>query len=96
MARFPVVDPSSATGETREVLQTVQQSLGATPNFIRVFANSPAALKGFVGLYGAMGGASLGVQTRERIALALAEGNGCQYCVSAHTAIARKHGFERG
>ncbi len=93
MARFPVVHPQSATGETREVLEAVQQSLGATPNFIRVFANSPAALKGFVGLHSALGGSTLSVQTRERIALALAEDNGCQYCVSAHSAIARKHGL---
>lgn len=93
MARFPVVDPKSATGETRELLETVQQVLGATPHFIRVFANSPAALKGFVGLYGAMGGASISPATRERIALAIAEDNACQYCASAHTAIARQHGL---
>lgn len=95
MARFPIVDPKTATGETREVLQAVEKTLGPPPNFIRVFANSPAALKGFVGLYGGLAGATLSVQTRERIALAMAESNGCQYCASAHTAIARKHGLSR-
>jgi len=76
MARFPIVDPKSATGETRELLDAVQQGLGATPNFIRVFANSPSALRGFIGLHGAMAGASIGAKTRERIALAIAEDNG--------------------
>jgi len=93
MARFTVIDPKTATGETHQVLESVQKALGATPNFIRVFANSVAALKGFVGLHSALGSSTVSPQTRERIALAIAEDNGCQYCASAHTAIARKHGL---
>lgn len=95
MARLNIVDPQSAPAETRQVLDAVQKSLGATPNFIRVFANSPAALKGFLGLYGELGNAAIPIQTRERIALAIAEDNACQYCASAHTAIARKHGLSK-
>lgn len=37
---------------------------------------------------------SLDPQTRERIALALAEQNSCEYCLSAHTAIGRKAGLD--
>ena len=71
----------------------VQAQLGVTPNFIRVLANSPKALEGFLGLYGAASGFALDKATQERIALAVAEGNGCQYCVSAHTAIGRHAGL---
>jgi len=39
------------------------------------------------------GSGALDPQTRERIALAVAEQNACQYCVSAHTAIGRKAGL---
>jgi hypothetical protein len=42
------------------------------PNFLKVFANSPAALRAFLGLHGIAGEGSLDPQTRERIALALA------------------------
>ena len=45
---------------------------------------SPAALQGYLGLNGALA-RSLDVRTRERIALAVAEVNGCDYCLSAHT-----------
>ena len=93
MARIQVIDPKTATGETRQLLDAVQAQLGATPNFIRVLANSPQALQGFLGLYGALGEASIDKATQERIALAIAEGNGCQYCVSAHTAIGRHAGL---
>lgn len=93
MARVKVVNPSTATGDTKSLLDAVQSQLGVTPNFIRVLANSPKALEGFLGLYGALGGASLGKATQERIALAVAEGNACEYCVSAHTAIGRGAGL---
>jgi uncharacterized peroxidase-related enzyme len=93
MARVPVIDPKTATGEAATLLAAVQAQLGATPNFIRVLANSPKALAGFLGLYGAAAGFAVDKATQERIALAVAEGNGCQYCVSAHTAIGRHAGL---
>ena len=93
MARVQVINPETASGETKTLLDAVQAKLGATPNFIRVLANSPKALEGFLGLYGALGSAQVDKPTQERIALAVAEGNGCQYCVSAHTAIGRHAGL---
>jgi uncharacterized peroxidase-related enzyme len=93
MARIPAVDPAIATGEARTLLDGVQAKLGMTPNFLRVLANSPAALNAFLGLHGIAEQGSLDLQTRERIALALAEQNNCEYCLSAHTAIGRKTGL---
>jgi uncharacterized peroxidase-related enzyme len=93
MSRVHVVDPKAATGPAKTLLDAVQAQLGITPNFIRVLANSPKALEGFLGLYGAAAGFKVDKATQERIALAIAEGNGCQYCVSAHTAIGRHSGL---
>jgi uncharacterized peroxidase-related enzyme len=93
MSRINVVDPKTATGEARELLEGVRQQLGIVPNFIRALANSPKALSAFLGLYGPLGGAAIDKATQERIALVVAEENGCQYCVSAHTAIGRGAGL---
>jgi len=93
MARVQVVDPRTATGPAKALLDAVQAQLGGTPNFIRVLANAPKALEGFLGLYGALGGFDIDKATQERIALAVAESNACQYCVSAHTAIGRGAGL---
>ena len=93
MSRIPALDPKTATGDARRLLDAVQAQLGATPNFIRVLAQSPKALEGFLGLYGAAAGFALDKATQERIALAVAEGNACEYCVSAHTAIGRHAGL---
>jgi uncharacterized peroxidase-related enzyme len=93
MSRINVVDPKTATGEVKELLDGVQQQLGIVPNFIRALANSPKALAAFLGLYGPLGGAAVDKATQERIALVVAEENGCRYCVSAHTAIGRRTGL---
>lgn len=94
MARVTVIDPQTATGEAKALLDAVQSGLGMVPNFIRILANSPAALQAFLGLHGIAGAGALDPKTRERIALAVAEQNACQYCVSAHTAIGRKAGLD--
>jgi uncharacterized peroxidase-related enzyme len=59
------------------------------PNLFRAVANSPAALEGYLGLNGALAKGALDAKTRERIALAVAEINGCDYCLSAHTYIGK-------
>lgn len=93
MSRINVVNNDTANTEQRELLDAIQSQLGMVPNFLKVFANSPAALRAFLGLHGIAGEGSLDAPTRERIALALAQQNACDYCVSAHTALGRKAGL---
>lgn len=94
MSRIKSVSYHEANKEQAELYDAITASLGMVPNFLKVFANSPAALKSFLGLHGIANEGSLDPQTRERIALAVAEQNACQYCVSAHTAIGRKAGLD--
>jgi len=93
MSRITVVTHESASAEQRALLDAIQGRLGMVPNFLKVLANSPAALKAFLGLHGIAGAGSLSLQTRERIALALAEQNSCEYCLSAHSAIGGQAGL---
>jgi uncharacterized peroxidase-related enzyme len=75
----------SSPAAAQPSLAAVQKQLGSVPNLFRIVANSPAALEGYLGLSGALGRGSLDVRTRQRIALAVAELNGCNYRLSAHT-----------
>jgi uncharacterized peroxidase-related enzyme len=93
MSRIHTVDPQSATGAAKTLLDAVQAKLGITPNFVRVLANSPAALGAFLGLYTIADSGTLDPKTRERIAIALAQQNGCEYCLSAHSAIGANSGL---
>ena len=93
MNRISMIENAAANNEQLELLTAINDQLGMVPNFLRVFANSPAALRAFLGLHAIAGEGSLDLATRERIAIAVAQQNECQYCVSAHTAIGRKAGL---
>ena len=74
---------------SQPLLEAVKKQLGVVPNLFRVVANSPAALEGFLGLSGALGRGKLDARTRARLALVVAEQNGCDYCLSAHTYLGK-------
>jgi uncharacterized peroxidase-related enzyme len=76
---------NDAPEPARPKLDAVKQMLGVVPNLFRMVANSPAALDGYVGMLGALARGKLAAATQERIALAVAEANGCDYCLSAHS-----------
>lgn len=74
---------------SQPLLEAVHKQLGVVPNLFRVVANSPAGLEGFLGLNGALAKGRIDARTRERIALVVAEANGCDYCLSAHTYLGK-------
>jgi uncharacterized peroxidase-related enzyme len=79
----------SAPAASQPLLQAVKKMLGSVPNLFRLVSGSPAALEGYLGLSGALGKGQLSPPTRERIALAVAEVNGCDYCLAAHTYLGK-------
>jgi uncharacterized peroxidase-related enzyme len=74
---------------SQPLLEAVKKQLGTVPNLFRVVGNSPSALEGYLGLNGALAKGALDARTRERIALRVAELNGCDYCLSAHTYLGK-------
>jgi uncharacterized peroxidase-related enzyme len=90
MSRIPIpATIEDAPIASRPMLQAVNKQFGLVPNLFRLVSSSPAALEGYVGLSAALAKGKLTPQTRERIALAVAEINGCDYCLSAHTYLGR-------
>ncbi|WP_435010207.1 carboxymuconolactone decarboxylase family protein [Tundrisphaera lichenicola] len=93
MARITQITPESATGRTKELLDAVKSKFGIIPNMTRAMANAPAALDGFLQLSGALGKGKLTARIREQIGLAVAQANGCDYCLAAHSAVGRMVGL---
>ena len=79
----------AAPDASRPLLEAVKRQLGTVPNLFRMVAASPAALEGYLSLSGALGKGALRPEIREMIALAVAERNGCAYCLSAHAYLAK-------
>lgn len=84
MSRIAIPSLDDAPEASRPALDAVRKQLGVVPNLFRLVASSPAALAAFTGFNGALA-RTLDVKTRERIALAVAQVNGCDYCLSAHS-----------
>jgi len=84
MSRLTIPAREDAPARSQPLLDAVEKQLGTVPNLFRLVGNSPAALEGYLGLNGALG-RTLDAKTRERIALAIAQANGCDYCLSAHS-----------
>ncbi len=92
--RILPIDPESATGRKKEVLDLVRAKFGMVPNVNRGLANSPAALEGYLNFGAALQKGNFSAALREKIALAVSQTNGCGYCVAAHTAIGKMVGLD--
>ena len=85
MPRIAIPAPDHTPAATLPLLDAVRKQLGVVPNLMKVVGNSPAALSGYLALGDALARGTLGAKNGERIALAIAEINGCGYCLAAHT-----------
>jgi uncharacterized peroxidase-related enzyme len=90
MSRIPTpANTTDAPEKSQPLLEAVHKQLGTVPNMFRLISTSPQALEGYLSLSGALGKGALPAATRERIALAVAEVNGCSYCLSAHSYLGK-------
>jgi uncharacterized peroxidase-related enzyme len=87
MSRLDQIQPEAATGTAKTLLAAVQSKFGFVPNLARALANAPAALNAYLQFSGALAEGVLSAQTREQIAVAVAQANACGYCLAAHCAI---------
>lgn len=93
MPRLNMIDPSTATGNAKELLDGIQAKVGMTPNIYRIMANSPAALEGVTKFGGSLAKGELSAKLREQIALVVGETNGCNYCLAAHSTVGKSLGL---
>ncbi|MFN0054883.1 MAG: carboxymuconolactone decarboxylase family protein [Planctomycetales bacterium] len=93
MQRIHSVEPKTAQGRTRELLETVQHAFGMIPNAAKVMANSPVVLDSFLAFSTAMGGARIGTKLHNQVKLTTSQTNACDYCTSILTAVAPAAGL---
>src|ERR1700761_1691354 len=84
MSRLSIPAVDAAPEGSKATLNAVHKQLGVIPNLFRLIGNSPVALTAYTGFHGVLS-RTFDAKTRERIALAVAQVNGCDYCLSAHT-----------
>lgn len=93
MDRIQSKGKESASTQVREIYQNIEKKLGRVPNIFLNMGNSAAVLQGFFGLSDAADKTSLNPKLREQISLVVSQANNCNYCLSAHSAIAKAAGL---
>lgn len=93
MSQVQLINAADTTTDRKALLDQVKQAFGTIPNMFKATANSPAALKSMWGAFGALGKGVIGTKLGEKIAVAVANYNQCEYCLAAHTYIGQGAGI---
>jgi len=91
MKNFPVPQKETVSENNQAIFDTLQKNVGFVPNLYATLAYSDYALGNYLTLQN--GKSSFNAKEKEIINLVVSEVNNCLYCLSAHTAIAKKQGF---
>lgn len=85
------VDPASAQGAQKDILELALKAVGFLPNMYLNMANAPGVLSTYLHGYKLFRTESnLTAAEQEVVFLAVSQVNGCDYCVAAHSMIADK------
>lgn len=82
-----------ANENTQELFKSIKSKVGMLPNLYAAMGVSDKLLGGFLAFTETLKAGEFTSKEQEAIALAAAQANGCAYCLSAHTALGKMHGF---
>lgn len=89
MQRIPNVDAATATGTAKELLTAIRTKLGKVPNMMKAMVHSPASLEADLSVGDILAKGVLTAQQQQQLAILVAQLNGCEYCLSAHTMLGK-------
>ncbi len=87
MSEFTVHTVETAPEDSKAILEGAAAKYGFTPNLLGVLAESPAALKAYGALAGAVAETSLDGTEQQVVLMTTSFENGCTYCMAAHSTI---------
>ena len=86
---FQPLTVATAPEASKPILENIQKAFGFVPNLMATFANSPAVLQGYLAMDGVFEKGTFTPVERQLILLAASLENNCDYCVAAHSTIAK-------
>jgi len=92
MTNFKVPSRDAVNPTNQAIFDNLKSKLGFVPNLYATYAHSDNALKNYLDFSSAT--TSLSNKEKEIVNLAVSQVNSCDYCLAAHTAIAKMNGFE--
>lgn len=93
MPRIAPINSAQVDSGIQATLAAVKAKIGMVPNLFSTFAQSSAVLNGYLAFSDALAKGVLTAKQREIVALAVAQANDCEYCLSAHTLMGKGAGL---
>jgi uncharacterized peroxidase-related enzyme len=95
MSRLSVPNLESDTGPSGQIYAQIKKAIGAVPNtFAAIAAHGPAALKAVLAADTVVAAGTLTKRDQEVIKLVISAAGGCDYCVAAHSHLAKLAGVK--
>ena len=91
MKKFSILSREQVSPVNQVLFDKLEKLAGRVPNLYSVFAYSENALGNYLALQS--GKSSLRGREKEVVNLVVSEINGCEYCLAAHTGLAKMQGF---
>lgn len=89
MTTFTIHSSSNAPAQSQPLLSAVQSKYGFVPNLFGALAEAPATLEAYIDLGEKLGKSSLSPAEQQVVLIATSVENGCEYCVAAHSLVAK-------
>lgn len=89
MSEFKIYTKENAPQASKPLLEDREKKYGFLPNLFGAFAGSPSVLEAYISLSNLLEKTSLTPQEQQIVLLAVSFENGCEYCVAAHSMVAR-------
>ena len=94
MSRIATPAVDAATGATAELFTRIRKLAGSVPNtFAAIGALQPQALGAVLDLDAVLAASSLSKQDAETVKLVVSAATGCDYCIAAHSLLAKLTGL---
>jgi uncharacterized peroxidase-related enzyme len=95
MSRLSIPNLESDTGPSGQVYAQIKKAIGSVPNtFAAIAAHGPAALKSILFADATLAAGTLTKRDQELIKLVISGVAGCDYCVAAHSYLAKLAGVK--
>ena len=92
MQNFSIPKKEEVNKSNQEIFESLEENLGFIPNLYAYYAKNETALKDYLQFQNRK--TTLTKKEIEIINLVVSQKNACVYCLSAHTVVASKTGFD--
>ncbi len=89
MTTFTIHSSTQAPAQSQAMLAAVQKKYSFVPNLFGALAEAPATLEAYIALGSALEKSSLNPAEQQAVLIATSVENGCEYCVAAHSLVAK-------